>query len=235
MIVSEARTRAKELLAEKGGYWTDAEILRHMNLAMRDIWRIIAGTDPRQLAEFSRIVYPANSESIDLTAASYLNASFYKIMGINSLVTNAAISSTNPPTPMELGTMTDLFQRYSGGSGGQRLFTDARAYCAVQGNLLYIAPVPTLAKNLWVQWLRFPSPLINDTDNVIQGAAAGAALAVAFHDFVPLRTAWYMSAKELRGSVSPEIATCLEDLRQSLADGEQSRAGQDRIVYVDPY
>ena len=236
MIVSDCRTQAKETLAEKGAYWSDAEILRAMNRANRDVWRLIQGVDPTQLAGApTHFTYPAATASIDITGASYLNAAFRTILAISKLDATGAFSETNRPIPLELGTYADLLERYRGSRQRSGQLTESQYFAAIHGNLLYLAPVPQAAVILEVDWVGFPAELTADAHNLLQATTAGAPLGTAYHDYIMLRTAWYMSAKEKRGGLAPEVTQCMENLRVELADNEQNRTHLPRIVYASPY
>lgn len=232
MNAGDARTEILDFLnLQRNTFHKDAEVLRKLNVANRLFWRAICRVDSRHVAQYTRVSYPANTESVDLTGASYLNASFREILGIDHMTTNAAISSTNLPDPINLVHPTDLARRYLSGQPrypGGTVVTGARLFGAIQGNSLFLAIPPTAATILRIQWVKAePTALTADATDLLEGKAP------AYHDLLWMTAAKLLSAKEKRQA--PELSEIIALIRAEIDDTEDSRGGPETVGYVDPY
>lgn len=231
MTVSDARTNILDVLNRvRNAYHKDAEVLRALETANRLFHRAICAVDSRHFAQYTRITYPANTESIDLTGASYLNGTFREILGVDELQSNAALSSTNLCTQIPLIHPSDLARRYvtSQEQSSGVILAGTKLYAAIQQNSLYLAVPPTEAKTLRIQWIAAnPTTLTGDSSNLLDGKA------LSFHDAVWLLAAKLLSLREQRHA--PELSEIIAQVRAELGHTEESRGGHESIGYVDPY
>jgi len=98
MTRDELIALAKDYLDERGDFWTTTTLVRFANQANRVVWNRLSYQDPGSAQTIGRTTYPANTESIELGHASYLNTNILRVLGVGTLDDDAQISSTESIT-----------------------------------------------------------------------------------------------------------------------------------------
>ena len=232
----ELKTNGKTLVDEKGIFWSDAQMLNLSNIAMRTVYRQICGVDPSHFAQKTRLTYPADSESIDLTAGSYLNTgtrSIYKVLSVSRLDQNAAVSPTNKPMQLEKTdpeTPNGYRDNRNDPNSASRSISSSRQWYLDRDDL-YLAPVPNDEIHLLVRWVDQPTDLSSDSDGLF--TVGGKSRAAEYHDLVATTLARLMTVKERR--MAEEIIEINRWLRVELQQAERSRTQHPQVRYDSPY
>ena len=231
MTFAELKTLAKTLVDEKGLFWSDDQMKALANTAMRTVFRQIAGFDATHFAAKTTITYPADTESIDLTGASYFNItpSVYKVLAVSKLSEAAAVTPTNRPVHLD---RTDAASPLGYGDNWNDPNSEARGVSAsrrwfLDASNLYLVFIPAEATPLLIRWVNQPTDLDGASDVVFAGRA------FEYHDLVATTLARLMVVKERR--MADEIVAISDWLRMELQQAERSRSQHPQVRYESPY
>lgn len=205
MTLSEARQRVWDLLDDDTQqHWNNANALRWINTAQRDVWTRQMRADENRLGQTSTFTYPAGAESIDLTDASYLNASAEAILLIAQTPNSGGISRNNSPrewTPVQ--SMAEVRNYQWGWGGATTYYTNQRnRFYYMAGDTLFVGPIPTDAAYLHVTWIPQVTDLVSDSDELLNG------LLEEHGETVVYRAAYLMNAKQ--NASNPMVAELMQ-------------------------
>lgn len=236
MNVTKAKQKALAYLGETGAYWTDPEIISFADDVNQLVHAAILSIDTAPFAKTDNVVYPANSEFIDLSDGAYLKDTPKHVVGIQVTQLAGNPTPTNMPTPLELIGMTDLLSRYSALqrsgqvviSGGTVTQQPAGYFCAVSREIyLYVAPMPTIALNLRVRWVPY-LPEITALGDLFLGGAAPR-----WQGVIPPILAKFLTTKEKRQT--PSLDEVVRMLRDTTTAAESFTTPNHTMRYEDPY
>ena len=162
-----ARTTVKAIwLGETGSYWSDAQLNSVISAANRRVFNLVIEQDPTYFQTVSgNLTYPANTENIDLSGASFLNGRPQKILAVEQLESDAAVGSGNQPTLCEPVHPSDIQRYYTYSTQTLTALTSYRY--ALLGDLLYLGPLPTSAVVLRVRYITPIADLAEDSTTLL--------------------------------------------------------------------
>jgi hypothetical protein len=235
--VSDAQQLAKDLIDETGtpGRWGSARLLRLTGLANRLVYKQVAANDASYFSQWNRLTYPANAESIDLTSADHLNKVPFKLTHVEKLKSDAAVSPSNPATPLPVANPDSL--RESVTAHALSAFYD-RISLQVrvdEGWLLKLEPIPGAQEILNVRWVPKPRELTLTSDNLLttETDAASEVRAEEYHDLVVAVLVKLMEAT-LRSEI-PVLTELSRWIDQQIREGNRDRHTFSHLTYADPY
>ncbi len=158
---------ARDLLSSAGTEWfTDAMLNRFADMANVEVYQRIIGACPDFVTTVQSITWPANSASINLSGASYLNAVPLKIKSIESTMSSGEASVSNPTTPWESASYDEVMRARGSGAGQGGCYI----YCLDQSTL-HIAPMPAITLYPRVRWIAQLAAFAGDSTVVLNGVA----------------------------------------------------------------
>lgn len=196
MTGAEVVTMARTLVDEPDtAALKSSQMVVLLNAANLEVHRRIVAVNPDYFLVRATITFPASTEYIDLSSASYLNASVFKLLGIEVTGAAGGVSPSNSPTKLQPMSFQDR-ARYLGtyGYSGHNNSWPAH-YSLVGANTLYLSPISTQALNLTVYYVPQLTAL---TTGTLSSEVLGG-LADEFHDCVAYCLAHLANAKG-RGS-----------------------------------
>tara|TARA_B100000214_G_scaffold369874_1_gene343643 strand:+ start:834 stop:1574 length:741 start_codon:yes stop_codon:yes gene_type:complete len=196
--LEDVRTFAKVLLDETGDlFWSETQQNRLANEANRAVFRELVQSNPEFFLESTSgpFTWAQDTESIDITAASYLNGQIpYKIVGVEGTPENAAVSPDNLPSKWKPMRFADRWMIQN--RDARTFYGGGRHYC-LAGKKLFVAPIPEKALNFHIYWIKNIEEMTADSHVVLrseQDDANGAA--ESFGDLVAVYMAKLMNAKQ---------------------------------------
>jgi len=142
--------------------------------ANRQVYRLVCDSSPEYFETVSSFSWPANTESLDVTGASYLVAEPYKILTIEETPRSGAVSQSNLPITWK---QMRLSERSTYLQDATRVY--GRHYC-LQGTSMYVAPIPAAAAYVKVHWIAQLAALSGDSTEVLGGLCEPFGAAVAY-------------------------------------------------------
>lgn len=237
MNVSEAQQDALDLMDETGtpGKWGAGRLLRLTDKANRLVYRCVAARDASYFAKYTRITYPANTEGVDLTGASYLNDAPFKLTHVERLVRDEAVSPSNTATPISRENADAERADVAMAPLGILYNREETRYRVDEGWNLKLLPMPGAATVLNIRWVEQPKKLTSTSDNLLLTAsdATSAVRAEEFHDLVTATLIRLLEATERGQSLS--YAQLSEWLRDQIESGARDRHTFAMVTYEDPY
>lgn len=219
-------TLAKDYVDERGDFWPTASLIRFANQANRIVWTRLAYQDAGSIQVIGRTTYPADTESIALAGAAYLNTGVQRVIGVGTLQSDAQVSSGNRFRPLA-----------SLGRGDEGGYSDSFATSVQRhgprwkyhnGSLYLVAP-PTTATILRITYIPKLATMPGASTELLNDTADH------YHDLVVSVMVTLMQAKErgAAGSEATRAATALLDAELKTALIGES-AGQ-QLEYDSPY
>lgn len=211
--------RAKGLLNEKADtFWTTTQQQLFADDANRHVFSLLCEVCPEYFITSTAFTWPVNTESLDITGASYLNATPYKLLTIEDYDAAGGISQGNRPRKWERMTFHERARRHAEGYRGQYYF-------CWQGDRLYVAPLNAESLNVTVHWIPQVTALSAGTTEVLSG------LAEPWGDAVAYRLAWLMNAKQ--SGANPQVQTLWAEAEQRIHNSAYRRTadGPRRVTY----
>lgn len=201
---------------------TSTQWVTLFNAANRDVWRDLAAMNPSYFQTYGDITWPANTERLVLSGASYLNTTPYKIVQVEASALGGNPTTQNGIRKLRMMTfqerpqilsdyMTSLATGQAPGPYAYSYEDDATMYLApISGSsvLLRIYYIPPLAAVTGV-----------DADVVLGGRAPD------FHDAVAHRLAWYGSVK--RGGTPGVAAQLWAESSERIRNSAPTRTEDD--------
>lgn len=224
LTLSQVRTFVRALLDDDTTeHWSEATELVLINSAQRYVWKELMRADENLLGQESSFTYPADTASIDITGASYLNASPEAILLIRQTPQSGSISRSNSPWEWKpVASMGELSDLQWGWGGGTAYYTNEyQRYYYLTGDTLHVGPIPTASCNLKVTWIPQVTDLASAGDEVLNGLAQEHGEAVAY------RAAWVMNAKQ-NGS-NPMVQALWEEAAEKIRGSSRMRQGAKRV------
>lgn len=175
---------------------TSAQMVVLLNAANLEVYRRLCAVNPDYFLVRATITFPGATEYIDLSGSSYLNASVFKILGIECTAAAGGVTASNGPTKLQPMAFQDR-NRYLG-TGGYASYAPSQwpaHYSLVGANTLYLSPISGSALNLTVYYVPQLTAL---TTGTLTSEVLGG-LADEFHDAVTYCLAHLCNAKG-RGS-----------------------------------
>jgi len=196
LTIEDARAFAKLLLDETGDlFWTETEQTRLANEANRAVYRELISSNPEYFIKYTGPVsWPSDTESVDLTGASYLGQTPYKIITIEDTDDSSAVARDNMAYKWKPMRFVD---RFMVNRTAERIVSDVGRFYVVVGKSLYIAPIPNESLNVHFYWVPRLPATSNATDKLLrtdQSVENGAA--EEFGDLVGVYLAKLMNAKQ---------------------------------------
>lgn len=218
LTVATIKTQVQALMDTQGtAALSSAEWLTLIDLADDYVWRALVKTQPDYWLTETRISWPSDTDNIDLSSVSYLNTKPYKIISLDYLQANAAISTTNLPwrcvpmkwteRPMWLSypvpISTSPFFLYDGRQ------TDAGYRFILKDSAkLYMAPIPPTGTVFSVGYIPPRAALTSTSDTVLGGKADDFGRGVALY------TAFTLNNR--KGGANPQITGMWQDFQREL-------------------
>ena len=187
LTLNDVKSLASNLMDIKGtAEVSSAQWVALVNMACTQVHQILVETMPDYWTTTATFTYPANTESIDLAGASYLNGPIpYKIIGVEALPANAAVSQSNVPVKVMPIPFTDRDKYMYSVDSGLRLttLTTLPLHYTLAGSAnLYLTPVPTAPVILRLHYI--PAvPTLTTSDGstaILSGRAPEHHMAVAY-------------------------------------------------------
>jgi len=215
----DAQSLAQDLLDDYTNNMWDANTrLRFANRANQMVFEELFSVCPDLFLSVSQITWPADTGSVDLSGASYLNATVRALKQVIETPSAAAPSGSNPGNPWTAASSyRELVDRYEWSTG---LYSGRPVY-HLAGQTLHVAPPPTAARYLTVVWHAGPSTLSNTSSVVLNGAAPSVADAVGYC------MAYLMNAKQ--NSQNPAVGELWAQALQKIR-AYRNMTGPARIV-----
>ena len=201
------------------------------NAANLDVYRRIIDVQPDYFLTSATFAWPASTESLDISGASYLNAVPYKIAGVE--VTNASGGTTANNLPTKLTPM--VFQeraKYLQDNGYGALTANPTYrpahYVLTGGSKMYLAPIATSALNMTIYYI---PQLVAATTATASAHVPLAGTASEFHDIVAYRLASLVESKQ-KGSSQTATRLWMEAQdRISASAGSRQVDEPRRVIY----
>ena len=213
-------TRAKALLGEKSDNWFTTgrqDVLA--DDANRYVFEQLVEVCPEWFAaEPTSITWPVNTENVDVSGASYLNAEPYRIRLIRDTPASGAVSPSNPARTWESCSFKKLTDIQSAPFRG-------KFYYCLQGVRLYVAPIPTETLYLKVHWIAQLAALASSSTEVLAGAAE------PYGDCVAYRLAFLANASQ--GGSNQLVTAMWAEAENRIRTAAHSRTndGPKRLSY----
>ena len=241
--LSTLRQAAKDFLDRQGVGWQDAHTLRFANIANALVYRAVAQVDPWQLAMQEVFAFPASSRRLDLIGALPGGATHppMTIIGPAGLLDqDAAVDENNQPVPIDVVSMDELQRRYFNpneiavsDATGEPLSAYAVAY---NEPFLWMAPVPTAARNLQITYIPYWAELTEVGDEKLLTRSqdempASHATAVKYHHHVLSLMIGFMRANEVNVDLEKVVQILEADAARSGPSVQPMYMGFEGIDY----
>lgn len=236
LTVAEIKTQVQALMDTPGtSAISSSEWLTLIDLADDYVWRCLVKNQPDYWLTETRIVWPSNVDKLDISGAFYLNTKPYKLISLDFLPSNAAISTTNTPVrclPMTFAerpiylaqspntsTITNIW--YSGSTPYDPMFR----FVLKDSATLYVAPIPPAGTVFNVGYIAPRAKITATTDTVLNGKAddfgRGVTLYAAF------------TINNRKGGANAQIAGMWKDFQTELENtaAKREEAGPSYINY----
>ena len=212
---AQAIDLAEALLDEPGsGNIGSTAQLALMNAANLDVFHELIRVNPSFFMVKASFTWPANTESLDISGASYLNATPYRIYSIEA-VEGSSSTITTSNTPRTISPMS--WAERIAALGGAMSITEAPSWYTLQGaSTLYLAPVPSQAVTLNVYYIPALAKLTsNDSATELLGGKCDehqVAVAYRYADMIAARQKNKNSAaKQLYAEAKVRMAESASD------------------------
>ena len=194
---------------------TTSQWVTLFNAANRDVWRLICNINPSYFQTFGDISWPASTEKLTLSGASYLNTTPYKIIQVEVTALGGNVTPNNLPRKLIPVTFQDrpqmLAQLYAVaapayGVPGPAVFTYE------EDSTMYVAPLVQQAIPMRIHYI---PPLAAVTGSSNDLVLAGRAQ--SFHDAVAHRLAVFAGAKRGGSVIGSQLWAESENLIRNSA------------------
>lgn len=183
---------AKADLDEDGeSFWTSGALEDYANRANRTVYRELLKVNPGFFLKTTTYTWPGGQVSADLSSVA-LNEEPQLILDIEQTPASGAISSSNLPSllvPMRFRQRPMQYQ-----SDWRNNAVVGQHAWELQGNTLFVGPIPGSALYLHIHWVQqlapFSSGSLGDSQAVLGGFAQ------PYHDAVAACMAFLMNAKQ---------------------------------------
>lgn len=198
-----------------------------INRANLDVWRALVDVNPSYFQTNTRITFPGGVDNIDISGASYLNTSPYKLVEVWYLPSDAARSPGNLPVRMTPEPFQEHCMRL--GAGGVWMQGNGAAqplWYTYQGDRqLYVAPIPAGSVVLDVFYVPLLASISSDSDEVLGGRCD------EFQDAVAYRAAWLANSK--RQGSNPVVAALWAEAEERIKkSAPQRQLAESRRVHA---
>jgi hypothetical protein len=235
LTVANVKTQVQALMDTQGtAAVNSAEWLTLIDFADDYVWRMLVGVNPDFWLTETRVTWPSDVDNIDLSSVSYLNTKPYKIVALDLLQSNAAVSTTN--LPMRCGPMRwDERALYLVRDDGiyRSSITPVTAvdrppyrFALKDSADLYVAPIPIAGTVFQVGYIPPRATLTSTSDTILGGKADAYGQAVVAY------AAWTLNNR--KGGSNPQIGALWSQWETQLAatGADRQVAGPKRVKWV---
>jgi len=218
-------TIAEVLLNAEGDLnWSSTQKNTLADMANREVWDVLIASNPAWVSTRTSFTWPANTDRLDLTGASYLNAEPKLIIEVFETPNDADPSDTNLPWPWTPATHQQRYRRrnYRPYSWWGRVGRPGQQAYSLAGNYIHGTPVPTSARYVHVEWVPQVTVRASGSTEVLSGQAE------LFGDVVATRLAYLMNMKD---NHNPEIPALWAEAKERIAlEASKRQVQRNRIV-----
>lgn len=217
--LANAKDLAEILLDDTtDNHWSDTQKTFLANRANRIVFERLFSQAADVFLTTSQFTWPANTGSLDISGASYLNASVRGIKAVVSTPNSGAPSTANRPTPWTaLASYGELAERQVAKGPLVGPFAWFLA-----DETMYVAPTPTAAQILTVAWYGQPTALSSASDAVLGGKCEEMG------ETVGLCLAYLMNTKQ--NNSNPGVSSLWEDAKRMLDAFRKTHAPQRTVT-----
>jgi hypothetical protein len=172
---------------------TTSQWVTLFNAANRDVWRMLVNVNPSYFQTYGDITFPASTEKITLSGASYLNTTPYKLIQVEATAITGNVTPQNLPRKLMPVTfqerpqfLSDMLVSLSPGS----MVPGPYVYTYDEDSTMYVAPLSQTACPMRIHYVPPLAAVTGQSNDVVL-----AGRAQSFHDAVAHRLAWYASVK----------------------------------------
>lgn len=224
ITLAEARQLVWDLLDDDTGqHWDYDNVKRWLNVSQKYVWAEAMRSDENRLGTTATITYPADTESITLSSASYLNAVPEAILLIAETPNSGAISRGNSPWEWKQVQSMSEIRRLQWGWGGSTAYytNEHQRFYYMAGDSLLVGPIPNSESYLHITYVPKVTDLSSDSDELLNGLLEEHGEAVVF------RAAYLMNAKQ-NGS-NPMVAELMQQAMDKLHGSKRLRQAPRRV------
>ena len=194
---------------------TTSQWVTLFNAANRDVWRLICNINPSYFQTFGDITWPASTEKLTLSGASYLNTTPYKIIQVEVTALGGNVTPNNLPRKLIPVTFQDrpqmLAQLYAVaapayGVPGPAVFTYE------EDSTMYVAPLVQQAIPMRIHDIPPLAAVAGSSNDLVL-----AGRAQSFHDAVAHRLAVFAGAKRGGSVIGAQLWAESENLIRNSA------------------
>ena len=230
MTLAQVRSLAQIYLDQPGtSAITAPQWLAILNAANLDVWRLVVAANPSHHQVRTAITWPASTESLDISGASYLNAAVYKLVQFEVYSgSSATLSPSNVPThklcPVPFA---DRVQALS--ANGFRWPSNSSSglpthYWVSGETTVGLTPIPSVAVAMGVWYVPSLTTLTSSDDATqVLGAKADN-----FHDVVAYRAAVLANSKA--HGANPTLDRMWADAQDRIKDSADRQMDEPRYI-----
>lgn len=224
LTVANVKTQVQALMDTQGtAAVSSAEWLTLIDFADDYVWRLLVGVNPDFWLTETRISWPSDVDNVDLSAAQYLNTKPYKIVALDLLEANAAVSTTNLPVrcaPMRwdersLYLIRDNAQYRAAVTPLAGVDSPPYHFALKDSADLYLAPIPVTGTVFQVGFIPPRATLSSTSDTILGGKADAYGQAVVAY------AAWTLNNR--KGGSNPQVGSLWSQWETQLAATGSSR------------
>lgn len=224
LTVANVKTQVQALMDTPGtSAVSSSEWLTLIDFADDYVWRSLIGVNPDFWLTEARFSWPSDVDNIDLSGVSYLNTKPYKIVALDLLQSNAAVSSTNLPVrcaPMRWDERSLYLIRDDGlarSAVAPISAVDRPPYHFAMKDTadLYVAPIPVAGTVFQVGYIPPRATLTSTSDTILGGKADAYGQAVVAY------AAWTLNNR--KGGSNPQVGSLWSQWESQLAATGSSR------------
>tara|TARA_R100000231_G_scaffold40083_1_gene34884 strand:+ start:10047 stop:10751 length:705 start_codon:yes stop_codon:yes gene_type:complete len=178
----DVNTTIRDLLDDpRKDFFSDAVVNRAITRANQIVYNLLVKRDPSIFSTESSITWPADTKSLDISGASYLNSVPMVIQRVWETDESGAVGTNNEPQEVLPTSQTALVDAYCNGSGYHSARGLSQLYYSMRGKFMDIAPVPDDERFLKILYVPAnPTALDSDSVEVLSGTFPHMHQAVAY-------------------------------------------------------
>lgn len=188
------------------------------NMANRRVFELIVKSCSHYVVTSTSFTWPANTERVDITGATYLNAHPVRIITIEDYPSTGGIGSGNLPRQWVAVESSILPNYHYQGTG---------PHYVLDGDYLYVAPLFGQALNCRVKWIPEVTPLTATSTPVLSGTAD------SFGDAVTACLAKLFNARQ--SGVNKAVEAMWAEWQSTIAGSAHRQSGPKMVTYRRRY
>lgn len=184
------------------------------DMANRDVYDLLLKHCSHYIVSTTNFTWPANTESVDFTGASYLNADPVRLISIEDFPSTGGVGPSNKPRmwqPMESSSRPGYHSQ------------NAAPHYVLEGDFLYVAPLFGSALNCTVKWIPQAIALSASSTEVLNGKAE------SFGDAVTVRLATLLNTRQ--SGVNQAVAQLWAQWQSKIAAAARRQSGPKFVTY----